>query len=38
MFNLQPDQNAACATLRKMLSEKDAGLDQICDNLRLSHL
>ena len=38
MFNLQPDQDAACVTLRKMLNEKDERLDEICSNLRLSHL
>jgi glycogen debranching enzyme len=38
MFNLQPDQDAACVRLRKMLGEKDDRLDQICDNLRLSHM
>ena len=38
MFNLRPDQDAACVALRKMLNEKDERLDQICSNLRLSHM
>ena len=38
MFNLQPDQNAACTSLRNMLTESDEKLNQICVNLRLSHM
>lgn len=38
MFNLQPNQDAACTKLRQMMAEKDDQLEKIVKNLRLSHL